>query len=224
MRDPYLDSPYGLPTQPELTPQPFALPAFTATPFLGGRAPLPGAERNVRDFLGVVGGGVQHLANVLPMRPVKEVASTLSKATDTLPMVGRDIPAERLTDLIKTRESNGNYQATNKKSSASGAYQYVDSTWNNYGGYGRALFAPPEVQDRRFNEDVAKRIIRHSGDPFKVIAEHYLPALADHPERWGERYKVGKTAVDPVSQYISYVVKGTPLEESFNVYMQQYNK
>ena len=55
---------------------------------------------------------------------------------------------------IRKRESNGNYQAQARGSSASGAYQFIDSTWRamarkfNIGTeYPRAVAAPPAVQD-----------------------------------------------------------------------------
>lgn len=51
-------------------------------------------------------------------------------------------------ETIKRLESGGNYQAQNPTSTASGAYQVLRSTWNNYGGYPTAASAPPEVQDQ----------------------------------------------------------------------------
>jgi len=56
-------------------------------------------------------------------------------------------------DCIAARESGGSYAAVNRRSSASGRYQFLDSTWRTMSaragrpGWARAVHAPPEVQD-----------------------------------------------------------------------------
>lgn len=132
--------------------------------------------------------------------------------------------AKILTGILKEKESSGNYQVVNKErpgNTASGAYQYTDSTWNNYGGYPKAALAPPEVQDRRFAEDITHRLLAFGGDPYKAIAAHYLPALADNPSLWNKPFKVRGRVVKPVSAYLRYVVQGTPLEKGLDEYLAQ---
>ena len=53
---------------------------------------------------------------------------------------------------VKARESGGDYTAQNPMSSASGAWQFLDSTWDNYDGYARAADAPWWIQDARARE------------------------------------------------------------------------
>ena len=50
---------------------------------------------------------------------------------------------------VMNRESGGNIQAQNPSSSASGKWQFLDSTWNGYGGYSSAAQAPESVQDAK---------------------------------------------------------------------------
>jgi hypothetical protein len=54
---------------------------------------------------------------------------------------------------VRNRESGNNYSAKNPSSTASGAYQFLDSSWRNlsaragHRGYATARSAPPHVQD-----------------------------------------------------------------------------
>lgn len=127
---------------------------------------------------------------------------------------------QQLTNIIRSKESSNNYSAVNKKSTASGAYQYTDSTWNNYGGYPKAALAPPAVQDQRFEQEVASRYAKY-GNPYQTIAAHYLPALADSPAKWFTPFKVHGRVVKPVIDYVRYVVHGTPLENGLHEYITQ---
>lgn len=81
---------------------------------------------------------------------------------------------------IRKRESGGNYQAQSKSSSASGAYQFIDSTWQSltkkFGvgtQYKRAADAPPEVQDKVAQAYVDDILKRNNGDVSKVPLEWY---------------------------------------------------
>lgn len=76
----------------------------------------------------------------------------VAPATPTAPVAraGGDLGAR-----IAECESGGSYTAQNPSSSASGKYQYLDSTWNGYGGYESAADAPPAVQEERFAKDIA---------------------------------------------------------------------
>lgn len=134
-----------------------------------------------------------------------------------------DSKVKVLTDIIKAKESTNNYQAVNRErpgNTASGAYQYTDSTWNNYGGYPKAALAPPAVQDRRFHEDIVRRLAAFGGDPYKAIAAHYLPALANDPKKWDKPFSIHGRKVKPVLTYVRYIIKGTPLEAGLDEYLK----
>jgi hypothetical protein len=57
------------------------------------------------------------------------------------------IASATVLERIKRCESGGRYTAQNPRSTASGAYQFLDSSWNGRGGYLHARDAPPEMQE-----------------------------------------------------------------------------
>jgi hypothetical protein len=67
-----------------------------------------------------------------------------------------------LAALVQNFESGGDYGAQSQTSTASGAYQFINSTWLNYAGqagidtsaYPTAVSAPPAVQDAVFAQAV----------------------------------------------------------------------
>lgn len=199
-------------------PHPSYLPAFGIGQFRRTVNPgLADASRNARS-----------MANILPFPLMQHIAgAVVDAATKNTQDIKNDKPVDvaYLTQLMRKNESSGNYQAVNrpvpgrKATSASGAYQYTDGTWNGYGGYKRAVFAPKEIQDQRFQEDINNRYQAFGGDPFKVIAAHYLPAYAPNPASWRQSQVVKGTRVPSVESYIRSTVKGTPLEAQFNEYL-----
>jgi hypothetical protein len=74
---------------------------------------------------------------------------------------------EKILATIRMKESRNNYTAFNTESTASGAYQFLDSTWKSltkkYGigeKYARAKDAPSDIQDqvaRRYVQDILKQ-------------------------------------------------------------------
>lgn len=79
-----------------------------------------------------------------------------------------------LLATIRALESGGDYTAQAAGSSASGAYQFLDSTWAAYGGYAQARQAPPAVQDAKAAENVRGILDAHGGDVDAVPVVWYL--------------------------------------------------
>lgn len=75
---------------------------------------------------------------------------------------------------IRTLESGGDYAARAAGSSASGAYQFLDSTWGDYQGYAQAWQAPPAVQDAKAAENVRGILDRNDGDVTAVPVVWYI--------------------------------------------------
>ncbi len=82
---------------------------------------------------------------------------------------------------IRYLESRGIYTIPPNRGNASGAYQFIGSTWNNYGGYAHAYLAPPHIQDERAASDVNKFLAQFDNDVSMIPVMWYLPAAARNP-------------------------------------------
>lgn len=87
---------------------------------------------------------------------------------------------EKILATIRTRESGGNYGAQAKGSSASGAYQFIDSTWqaqSKKAGIGTefksAKEAPKEIQDMVAKAYVQDILNQAGGDVSKIPLAWY---------------------------------------------------
>lgn len=80
---------------------------------------------------------------------------------------------DRILATIRKRESGNNYTARNPVSSASGAYQFIDSTWRGLGGQGRAYMASAAEQDRIARAHVQSLLSRYGNTLEAVPAAWY---------------------------------------------------
>ena len=101
--------------------------------------------------------------------------------SEAIPSAGQN---KAILETIRTRESGGNYQAQAKTSSASGAYQFIDSTWQTWQkksgvgtNYAKAKDAPPEIQDKVADAYVSDILKRAGGDVSKVPLEWFTGNL-----------------------------------------------
>lgn len=76
---------------------------------------------------------------------VEHYSGTKNLSTPSSGRCGGNLPP----CYVMNRESGGSLTAQNPTSTASGKWQFLDSTWNGYGGYSSAAEAPESVQDAK---------------------------------------------------------------------------
>lgn len=100
----------------------------------------------------------RHLAvsRQLVRKPVEIKKKVVKKPSQKIYTHKRSTPIRHKVSLsgiaacIAKYESGGNPRAENPNSSASGLFQFIDGTWNHFGGYSRAKYAPVSVQLEKF--------------------------------------------------------------------------
>lgn len=94
---------------------------------------------------------------------------------------------QTILTTIRRLESGDDYTAQAAGSTASGAYQFIDSTWGNFQGYARAADAPPQVQDAKAAEMVQHTLDTNDGNVATVPVVWYIghvPAVSS--PRWDQ--------------------------------------
>lgn len=88
-----------------------------------------------------------------------------------------DEDLDRILATIRTLESGHNYTIVNPGNvgnEASGAYQFLRTSWANYGGYPEAWQAPPAVQDQKAAEWATAILQANDGDVAAVPVAWYI--------------------------------------------------
>ena len=82
---------------------------------------------------------------------------------------------------IRYMESRGQYGIPPNRGNASGAYQFIGSTWANHGGYAHAYLAPPHIQDERAALDVVRFLEQWNNDVSMIPVMWYYPRASREP-------------------------------------------
>jgi muramidase (phage lysozyme) len=134
-----------------------------------------GGGEAAKAHAGAVAGSSPHMGAL--MGAVGGAKASAAPAAGATPVAGS---TQQILDTIKTRESGGNYQAQAKGSSASGAYQFTDSTWQGltkkYGigaEFAKAKDAPQQVQDAVAAKYIDEIMKKAGGDVSKVPLAWY---------------------------------------------------
>ena len=178
----------------------------------GSRSPSPGAPRAPAPQRRGCGSAPVASPRSTARRYGSVIRATTPASTARSPWSHRSlspIPAElgAILATIKSMESGGDYTVAAATSTASGAYQFLDSSWGGYGGFARAKDAPPAVQDAKAAELAASILARNGGDVSTIPVSWYIghvpvgaewdtvPAFPgnrltprEYQDRWMKRY------------------------------------
>ena len=130
------------------------------------------------------------------------IMPSYSKLLNLKTRVDQRVIISRLANGIMSQETGGvgAYLRHSYSSSACGAYQYMQETWNNYMGYKNACNAPEWVQDQKMMGELKSSYIKYGSWP-KAVAAHLCPAMAGSPKSWHEPLSGNPT----VFQYVESV-------------------
>ena len=123
---------------------------------------------------------------------------------------------QKILGAIKTHESGGNYTAQAPNSSATGAYQFIDTTWQaltkKYGmgtEYSSAKLAPKEVQDAIAAKFVDEIMKANGNDPKAVFNTWYTGNAKGKISKEAMAVNGNKTAEQMTAEFMALYNKQT---------------
>ena len=111
--------------------------------------------------------------------PATVVSTTIAPAPQNITIYADEI--ENVMATIRYMESRGQYGLPPNRGNASGAYQFIGSTWANHGGYAHAYLAPPHIQDERAALDVVRFLKQWNNDVSMIPVMWYYPRASREP-------------------------------------------
>ena len=133
-----------------------------------------------------------------PITTTTTVPGAPAPTTVAPPPPVQPIPAELgpILATIRAMETGGNYRTQVTSSTASGAYAFLDGSWDGYGGYRRARDAPPEVQDAKAAWLATYILERNGGDVSTIPVSWYIGHVPRGAE-WDTVPPVGANVLTP---------------------------
>lgn len=132
----------------------------------------------------IAGNPISSAAAASTMSAVPGQIGPVTAADEQIPVTYNEIPI--ILQTIRQVESGNNYTAVNNgdgkgNDRATGAYQFMTSSWDNYKGYGDAFLAPPSVQDEKATAYVKYIIDRYGGLAVNIPYGWYYPKVFKDP-------------------------------------------
>lgn len=125
----------------------------------------------MKSKLTVLGGGLFTGVLLMALLPMLLLAAGPSSGPCRANV---DASMAAIQATIRHLESGDDYTARAPGSSASGAYQFLDSSWGGYGGYARAYLAAAAVQDAKAAENITAILTGNNNDPAAVPVSWYI--------------------------------------------------